>query len=314
MNSSTFKWLSGAIGLPLFLTTLNSSTPVGAEQMNRAKQLDRADNSAVINSNLTIPPKGKLAIDRERSATAKTSPRNSSRVITVSVNRDSAARSRDNLTRQRVNPQILPAISLANEPAPQIKSDRPKNIGVAAVNPTLAVAKDTRRPKTNFKHKPGKLARGEMTGNYLRLVKDPNRSTNSMGNPIYTLETYIDRELDRRFKVVSGTARTQQADRNIGDNYAPLPDGMYEVSNWITLSDIPEVDRTFISITPKFQTSRTELGIHRDPSFNKPNGYDGTAGCIGMTTDEDRDAINNFVTKYRPNKLLVKILPNEKRE
>lgn len=311
MNLSAFKWRSGAVALPLFLTILNSSTPVGAEQLNRSKQIDRADNSAVINLNLTIPADAKISIDRALSNTLNPSRRPSSTVTTASLNRDSAAKPKSNLTKRKLSPQILPAISVDTAPAPQVKSERLKNVVVAAVNPSLAVTKDTRRPKTNFKHKSGKLARGLMSGNYLRLVRDPNKGTNSVGNPIYTLETYINGELDRRFSAVSGTARSQQADRHIGDNYAPLPDGMYEVSNWIALSNIREVDRTFISITPKFQTSRDELGIHLDPSFNKPNGYDGTAGCIGLTTDEDRDAINNFVTKYRPNKLLVKILPNE---
>lgn len=305
MNLSALKWSAGAIVLPVFFTVFNSSPSVSAEQINRSNQTDRTDNSIVINLNLTIPPAAKISIDRRRKSIDKSSLHASSRVTAASPNSDSAVKPKSNLTKQRLSPLLMPAVSVDNEPVAQIKSDRPKNIVATAVNPAPAIT------KTNLKHQPGKLPRSSMSGNYLRLVRDPNKGTNSVGNPIYILETYINGELDRRFKTVSGTARSQQADRHIGDNHAPLPDGMYAVSNWITFSNIPEVDRTFISITPKFQTNRTELGIHLDPSFNKPNGYDGTSGCIGMTTDEDRDAINHFVTKYHPNKLLVKILPNK---
>jgi hypothetical protein len=307
MNLSALNWSAGAIVLPLFLNILHGAAPVSAEQINRSKQIDRANNSTVIDLNLTIPPDAKIAIDRR--SNVKSSLHASSRVTTASPNRNSALKPPSNLTKQRMSPLVMPVIAVDSE-AVALKSDR-QNIVVTAVNPTPTATKDTPRTKTNAKQKSGKLSRSSIGGNYLRLVRDPHRGTNSLGNPIYTLETYINGQLDRRFKAVSGTARSQQADRHIGDNHAPLPDGMYAVSHWITLSNIQEVDRTFISITPKFQTNRTELGIHLDPSFDRPNGYDGTSGCIGMTTDEDRDAINNFVTKYRPNKLLVKILPTK---
>jgi hypothetical protein len=293
MTLSALNWSAGAIVLPLFFTILNGATPVSAEPVNRSQQIDRADRSAVTNLNLTIPVEATIAIDRDRSATVKSSLHASSTVTAASSNRGIAVKPKSNMTKQRFDPQILPTVSVDDESS--------------AVNPARTATKDTPRTRTKL----GKLPRSSMSGNYLRLVRDPNKGTNSVGNPIYTLETYINGELDRRFKAVSGTARSQQANRHIGDNHAPLPDGMYEVSNWITPSNIREVDRTFISIIPKFQTNRTELGIHLDPSFDRPNGYDGTSGCIGMTTDRDRDAINNFVTKYRPNKLLVKILPTK---
>ncbi len=146
-----------------------------------------------------------------------------------------------------------------------------------------------------------------LDGNYLRLVNDASKGKNSVGNPIYTLETYINGRKDREFNVVSGTATTQHIDRNRGNNFAPLPDGLYDVSDRIVPGKTLEVGKTFISISPKFETSRTELGIHLDRSYNSSNGYDGTAGCIGMTTPTDRDAINQFVTKYRPHNLFVSI-------
>jgi hypothetical protein len=309
MNLSAFKWSAGAIALPLFFTTLNAATSVNAEQINRSKQIDRVDNSAVATLNLTIPVEATISLDRGRNTTIKPLLRASS-TATTSPNRDSAVKPKSNLAKRRLSPQILPTISVDSDPDPQVKIDRSKSV-VAAVSPAVTTTKDTRSSKTSSKNKSRQVSRSSLSGNYLRLVRNTSKGTNSVGNPIYTLETYIDGELDRRFNTVTGTARSQQADRHIGDNHAPLPDGIYEVSNWITMSNLREVDGTFISITPRFSTNRTELGIHRDPSFNKSNGYDGTSGCIGMTTDEDRDAINNFVTKYRPNKLLVKISPNE---
>ncbi|MCY7334609.1 MAG: hypothetical protein LH613_00085 [Chamaesiphon sp.] len=77
--------------------------------------------------------------------------------------------------------------------------------------------------------------------------------------------------------------------------------------NRIISGTVPEVGKTFIGIFPKFETGRNGLGIHLDRSFNQRNGYDGTAGCIGITTTTDRDAINEFITKYHPHNLVVKI-------
>jgi hypothetical protein len=292
MRLSAFQWFSGAIALPLFFNILNTATPVAAEPANLSKQSDRVDNSLVTSLNLTVPVEAKIATARGSSATVKPSLQPSS------------VKPKAKISNRRSSPLVLPTISVDDEPVPHVK-----NNSTTAVNLSLTNTSTNRRPATILKHRSGKLSHGSLGGNYMRLVREPNRGTNELGNPIYTLETYIDGALDRRFKTVSGTTRSQQADRNIGNNHAPLPDGLYAVSNWVSPSNIREVDGTFISIFPQFKTNRTELGIHRDPSFNKSNGYDGTSGCIGMTTDEDRDAINNFVTKYRPHKLLVDIAP-----
>jgi hypothetical protein len=144
-------------------------------------------------------------------------------------------------------------------------------------------------------------------GNHLRLVRYIEDGTNEIGNPIYTLEAYIDGELKQSIKAVSGTATTQKRDRHVGENAAPLPDGIYQVSNAIVPGSIAEVGRTFIAITPQFSTGRTDLGIHLDPSYNQRNGRDGTAGCIGITNALDRDAVNTFIAKYQPRNLYVNI-------
>lgn len=82
---------------------------------------------------------------------------------------------------------------------------------------------------------------------------------------------------------------------------------MYEVSNQIISRTVSEVGQNLIGIFPKFEAGCNSLGIHLDRSFNQRNGSDGTAGCIGVTTATDRDAINEFVTKYQPRNLVVKV-------
>ena len=143
---------------------------------------------------------------------------------------------------------------------------------------------------------------------YLRLVyKYPGR-TNDLGNPVYTLEAYVNGQKYRSFKAVTGTQYTQNHDRDRANLAAPLPDGLYKVSSNIVVGAVPAVGRTFVPIYPQFKTERSDLGIHLNPSFNKRNGHDGTAGCVGLTTPADRDAINRFVLQYHPNHLFVRLL------
>jgi hypothetical protein len=171
-------------------------------------------------------------------------------------------------------------------------------------------SRENSRPKSSSR-KIAAVSRPPLSGgNYLVLVKDPSKGTNDLGNPIYTLEAYANGEMQRSVNAVSGTGTTQNRNRNLSNTFAPLPDGTYHVSDQIVSGSVPEVGRTFIAITPRFETERSDLGIHLDPSFNKRNGSDGTAGCIGITNQADRDAINQFVIKYHPRNLIVKIASN----
>jgi hypothetical protein len=146
------------------------------------------------------------------------------------------------------------------------------------------------------------------SGNYLRLVYKYHGRSNQLGNPIYTLEAYANGKKYRSFKAVTGTAHTQNRDRDRANLAAPLPDGLYKVSPQIVAGNVPEVGRTFVPIYPQFPTARSGLGIHLDPSFNKPNGNDGTSGCIGLIARADRDAFDRYIIQYHPHKLVVKIM------
>jgi hypothetical protein len=143
---------------------------------------------------------------------------------------------------------------------------------------------------------------------YLRLVPTRHRRTNKIGNPIYRLEAYVNGKKYRAFKAVTGTAFSQNKNRHRANSLAPLPDGAYKVSHKVMRGTIAEVGRTFVPIYPRFQTSRSDLGVHLDPSYNQRNGSDGTAGCIGLTNPRDRDVFNKYVQKFRPDKLIVKIM------
>jgi hypothetical protein len=160
------------------------------------------------------------------------------------------------------------------------------------------------------RHKSKFIARSGVnsSGTYLRLVYKYRGRANQLGNPLYTLEAYANGKKYRSFKALTGTAYTQNRDRDRANVAAPLPDGLYTVSPQIVAGNVPEVGRTFVPIYPQFRTARSELGIHLDPSFNRSNGNDGTSGCIGLIARADRDAFDRYILQYQPHKLVVKIM------
>jgi hypothetical protein len=271
MKLSIAQILLTAVALPLAMLSLLMANPVSAEQMDRSSQSIDDTDTPVSELNLAIPG--------ERSTS------NSSRKISPT---DSNS----------------PKIS-GNKQSKKVDSKSRRNITVATNIKTSTLV--TPNIRSTSKRKLATNSLPPFAGNYLRLVRDPNKGTNSLGNPIYTLEAYVNGRKYRSFKAVSGTATTQDRDRDKANTFAPLPDGIYKVSDAIVASNIPEVGKTFIAIYPQFETERSDLGIHQDPSYNKRNGHDGTAGCIGLTTAADRDAFNNFVSKYHPHNLMVKI-------
>jgi hypothetical protein len=283
MKLSTITWLSKTIALPLFIGILNI-LPAGAEQIDRSRNAGIESLPSVTDLNLVVPVTASpLPLDRPE-------PTDSTEPIW----------SNPNATRK-------------NSPVPGFRehtnsTTKRKNSGTKSIDATTETAsKDLRRVRSSSRQNIAAISRPPLSGNYLRLVRDPSKGTNDVGNPIYTLEAYVRGEKYQTFTAVSGTARSQNFNRNRGNNSAPLPDGSYDVSSQITSGQAYEVGRTFVAIYPKFQTGRTDLGIHLDRSFNQQNGFDGTAGCIGIATVAERDAINEFVAKYHPRNLFVKI-------
>ncbi|NJO94093.1 MAG: L,D-transpeptidase [Hydrococcus sp. RM1_1_31] len=139
----------------------------------------------------------------------------------------------------------------------------------------------------------------------LLFVNEKIGRFNNLHNPLYTLKAYKNGQLIYTFDAVAGRWNTQTRDRHRGGTEAPLPDGSYQVASRSVPGTISEVGGKFLPIHPLFQTGRTALGIHYDPNYNKPNGEDGTSGCIGLTNQADFEQILNFIKLYHPQTLIV---------
>jgi hypothetical protein len=324
MKLSTINWLSKAIAVPLFIVNLNIIAPASAEQIARSRSISSGESRpraaaplpAVTDLNLVVPASEVESIDRAEASNSiterKSHPSRNSSVSIVIKDRSSKAKP---ISKHRsvVASSINSVRSLTIEQPGQSRSvSKRKNLLAMNIDrSTETIVRTSQKIQSSSKPRIAAVSPAPLGGNYLKLVRDPNKGTNDVGNPIYTLEAYVNGQKYHTVNAVSGTATTQNADRNRGNNFAPLPDGLYSVSDRIIPGSIPEVGRTFIGIFPKFETGRNDLGIHLDPSFNKRNGYDGTAGCIGIATAQERDTINEFVNKYRPHNLLVTIAASE---
>lgn len=165
-------------------------------------------------------------------------------------------------------------------------------------------------PKLKDGEKEEKIAAGNTNplnyfGNF--MILRPTGRTNALNNPLYKLNLYADGKLVNSFVTVSGRNFTQGRNRNQSGTEAPLPDGKYNVSRYSVPGTIAEAGKDFLPIQPQFKTGRSALGFHVDPSYDKDNGEDGTAGCIGLTTKEDLDKLLAFVKTHKPEFLDVKI-------
>jgi hypothetical protein len=293
MKPSTLKYLLTAIWLPLFASTLSITTPVGAEQIARSRSTITREFSSqdsipsVTDLNLSVPT------DRQDSSPETLLRSNSS------PNRSATS---SNTKRSQRSSYIQNEATTAQSPRVKSSSSRNSNVDLNS------------KSKSNSNQRIAAVSPPPFRGNYLRLVRDPRNRTNDLGNPIHTLEVYRSGIIYQKFKATSGTASSQNRDRSFPDISAPLQDGLYTVSGQIVPDTIPEVGKTFIAVFPRFETARTDLGIHVDPSFNKRNGYDGTAGCIALTNSADRDLVNEFVLKYQPRNLFVSVMPNDSQE
>ena len=141
--------------------------------------------------------------------------------------------------------------------------------------------------------------------NCLHLV--PSGVTNQQKNPIYLLRVYHQGKLLYTFETVAGRHFTQNRNRNQAGTEAPLPDGNYRISSHSVPGTLAEVGGRFLPVYPQFSTGRSALGIHFDPSYNKGNGEDGTAGCIGLSSRQHFAILLNFVETHKPQLLIVDI-------
>ncbi|MGF1480061.1 MAG: L,D-transpeptidase [Cyanophyceae cyanobacterium] len=142
-------------------------------------------------------------------------------------------------------------------------------------------------------------------GSYITLTKTGN--TNAQGNPLYLISLYANGQRAAAFESVTGRSHTQDNNRHVAGTEAPLPNGRYTVASSTVPGTHPEVGDRFLPIYPQFQTGRSALGIHYDPSFDMSNGKDGTSGCIALTNRQDLDHVLSFIRTYQPQYLEVNI-------
>jgi hypothetical protein len=141
---------------------------------------------------------------------------------------------------------------------------------------------------------------------YLRVVR--SNEVNKFGNPIFILSMYENGEHKGDLRTVIGRSYSQNLDRRIPGNKSPLPNGQYSIDSRWYYSDIPEAGEQFWPIEPKnFNTIRSAFGFHLDPSFEKNPKDDGTDGCIGLITVQDRATLFNFIQTSKPRYLEVSI-------
>jgi len=134
------------------------------------------------------------------------------------------------------------------------------------------------------------------------ILSKTNRS-NILGNPIWALTT----PSGQSFDVVTGRSFTQSKNRHQEGTEAPLPPGTYYIGKThhgpFSLEELG--NSWFIDLIPQFNTGRTELGIHLDPSFGISENEDGTSGCIGMTNPQDLNELVHLIETRGINKLVV---------
>ncbi len=211
-----------------------------------------------------------------------------------------------------VGAQAHPSSPPITSPTPQIHPNADGNI--LSSQPHKAVALTRQDPQVvNHPRSRSSICRAFPC---LILSLDPSHAHNRFNNPTYKLTAYRDRTSDYLFQLdaVAGRGFTQARNRYQSNTEAPLPDGSYSVSARTVVGTIWEVGGTMVPIFPKpgfdARMRRTALGIHWDPSFNKDKKEDGTSGCIALTTKGDYHRVRDFVLKYRPRSLEVRIEHN----
>lgn len=134
-----------------------------------------------------------------------------------------------------------------------------------------------------------------------------DNSYNSQGNYMYLTNVIIDRKATV-FLTLSGRANTQSLDRNVANEGAPSPNGEYTIGS-LTNGLHSETGGVFIPYEPNFETERSALGFHIDPSWGLTNGEDGTIGCHAFFSEKQ---FTDFLTLIQDNNINKLIIDYEK--
>ena len=116
----------------------------------------------------------------------------------------------------------------------------------------------------------------------LELTSRRTEQTFPDGNSVWRVDLHGHGELLASWAAASGIAQRQRVDRQWSPgNAAPLPPGHYNLG-----APEPWGDDLWFTLTPRFDTTRSALGIHRC--------YPGT-GCICIPNRDDIEALAAWV-------------------
>ena len=119
-------------------------------------------------------------------------------------------------------------------------------------------------------------------GQKLRLTMRRTNDVFPDGNSVWLVELHGDGSLLAQWTAASGIAQRQTADRLWSPgNASPLPAGTYRLGD-----PEPWGDDLWFDLQPRFETTRSALGIHRC--------YPGT-GCICIPSRTDIEALAEWV-------------------
>ena len=142
------------------------------------------------------------------------------------------------------------------------------------------------------------------------IIDKTSETVKQTGDPVWkvALVNSNGKEIET-LKALSGRASKQTANRNQGGNKSPLPGGVYAIDTYgIERGPFgdPELGYGYwVPITPLFDTGRSSLGFHQDPSWGKVNGESGTSGCIGLESPEATRKLVDWIRTYKINKVIV---------
>ena len=134
------------------------------------------------------------------------------------------------------------------------------------------------------------------------------RTSTTMSGGLRIYQTHLvdgKNQIIKTVRAVSGRANKQIPSDTAGSQ-APLPFGVYTFDKPGSVEFAPgEFGGVWSAVTPTFQTQRSGLGIHYDPSALKQDANTGTAGCFATPTIEERETMSQFIRTYKPTHFVV---------
>jgi len=128
-------------------------------------------------------------------------------------------------------------------------------------------------------------------------------------DPIWQLQLKQNGQILATLPALSGRANRQALNRHTSGNKSPLPPGRYSIGRYGIergpFAD-PELGTGYwIPIQPLFNTGRSDLGFHQDPSWGKTNGESGTSGCIGLESAAATEELVTWIKTFNIRQLTV---------